>query len=121
MNIEQWNQLHGYCCAQNVALGAIESSEVQKLFHSAKRYQFAALQDNNPLIQFLHNSYAVALVDAIRDLVPDASIASTMVGEDFTDFRNHVIALQAGLEARAMELLKHMDARVLASGLGKVA
>lgn len=81
---------------------------VKRLTRQAYRYQFGAEQDMNPAIAFLHNSYAVAYIDAVRDLAKDNEIQEA-VGDEYWQLRKRVLAFQDKLQKqgeKAYELIK---------------
>jgi hypothetical protein len=88
----------------------ISDEEIRMLFRSARRYQFGADQDMNPIVAFLHNSYAVAYVDAIEQLTEDGKrIDAAVRGDlgsyrDFKEFKKAVYRLQDKLQAKAEKL-----------------
>lgn len=89
-------------------LGAEDKATCLKaLWRQARRYHLASLQDKNPVIAARHNGYAVALIDAARDLgTEDEFKAAT--GESLLKMRNEIIAVQDKIESEAFKLLDRL-------------
>jgi len=104
-------RLHKFSDYQLGGLGdPVSPEEIRTLFRGARRYQFGAAQDRNPIVAFLHNSYAVAYLAAMRDIATDEEIEVAISGElgpqyaDLKDFKKEVEDLQDALQKRGEEL-----------------
>ena len=91
--------------------------EIRRLYRSAFRYQFAAEQNRHPIVAFLHNSYAVSLVEALRSLASDEEV-SRAIGTDFRAFRAGVLDLQDTLQKRGEEILASLRGSDILKRLG---
>jgi len=85
--------------------------EMRHMSRAAQRYQFAATQDKHPAVAFLHNAYAVAIMDSLRDLASDEFVMRT-TGENPATLRSEARKFQDKLELSARSLAKK-------SGLGE--
>ena len=71
--------------------------EVNQMMRAVNRYHYAAQQDLNPIVGFLHNSYSVAIMDQLRDLATDEEIDAA-TGGSIRDLRVEILAIQDGLQ-----------------------
>jgi len=92
--------------------GISQNEMIQRLYRQAYRYQFGAEQDMNPAIKFLHNSYAKAYIDAIRDLFMDAEIQSA-IGKKYWDLQKRIHKTQDELQAMGEKLYAELRTRGL--------
>ncbi len=58
-----------------------------------RRWLFAAAQDRDPRVRFLHASYGVATLDAIRQVASDLETADA-TGADMLDLHRQLVAWQ---------------------------
>lgn len=86
--------------------------EIGELYRSAARYQFAATQDKHPAVAFLHNSYAVAILDKLRDLASDQQVQMT-IRENPAILRAEARGFQDKMEKTVRELSRR-------AGLGEL-
>lgn len=94
------------------ALGLLPN-EIERMTRAAQRYHFASLQDRHPIIGFLHNAYAVAIMDVLRDLATDEEIERE-TGLKMRSFRSEVHAEQDRLQRLGIELAQALKSRGLA-------
>lgn len=91
-----------------ITLDALEigakAKMIRVLLRGAQRYHFASVQDRNPIVAARHNAYAVALVDALRDIATEEEIHAA-TGVSLSKLREEVLAVQDAIEAKAIELL----------------
>ena len=83
----------------------LTDEEIQTIFRQAKRFQFAAEQDANPVIAFLHNSYSVALLDILNDISTVNEI-DEVVKEDFVELRKRTLLFQNKLQEAGEKFAK---------------
>jgi len=86
------------------ALG-LDGREMGLMLRQARRYHLASLQDENPAIAFLHNAYAVGIMDMLRDLAADAEIARA-TGADARRLRQEILRVQDELESKTMKVME---------------
>lgn len=80
------------------ALGLVEN-EIERMVRAIKRYHFATKQDQHPAVRFLHNAYAVGIMDVLRDLATDNEIRRA-TGTDMRALRKEILAEQDRLAAK---------------------
>ena len=80
----------------------ISDAEIQGIARQALRYYRASLQDNNPIVGYLHASYAVALLDTLIGLTSRDRIQKA-AGLDWDTTRADVIRSQDRYETILME------------------
>lgn len=81
---------------------------VQALWRQSSRYHLASLQDRDPLIAARHNGYAVALIDAVRDLATEDEVKQ-ITGGSLLKFRQEIIGMQDKLEGKLFEIAKKIS------------
>jgi hypothetical protein len=100
-------------------ISAVEANEaIKTIYRQAERYQLGAEQDNNPIIAFLHNSYAAALTDVLREISDNDGI-NAATGGDYQALRRRVLSLQDALQGFGMELWEELQAQGLEEELTK--
>lgn len=82
-------------------IGILTPADLESMVRQADRYQYGAEQDNNIVIAFLHNSYAVADIDMAWELAAPDQITEEMVA-----LRKKILAFQDTLQKRAEKLAK---------------
>lgn len=90
--------------------GAEKNECIMALWRGASRFHFASLQDKNPVVAARHNGYAVALIDALRDIASEEEVRK-VTGESARKLRSQIIAIQDKLEGEAIELLEMLKKR----------
>tara|TARA_B110000261_G_C13002623_1_gene324885 strand:- start:179 stop:502 length:324 start_codon:yes stop_codon:yes gene_type:complete len=76
---------------QNKTRGMKKS--IEKLVRQSARYAVAAQQDASPVIAILHANYAVAYLNALKDIATDSQIHNA-TGIDVKKFKDHVTNVQ---------------------------
>jgi hypothetical protein len=93
-----------HSCASLSGLG-LTDGEILRMVRHVKRYHMASLQDLNPIVAFLHNAYAVGIMDMMRDLADDDVIAKA-TGEDIKALRREILQVQDRLENTGLTIMR---------------
>ena len=93
-------------------IGNEKRDYIWALWRQANRYHYASLQDRDPVVAMRHNGYAVALIDALRDLAGEEEI-KTVTGESAQKKRQEIIAVQDRMETVALTLLNELKKKGL--------
>lgn len=93
----------------------VMSSEemIRNAVRQARRYHQASLQDQNPIVASRHNAYAVALIDAVRDVSDDDEVLA-LTGESLSGLRRDILEFQDKIEAVAFRILKDLKSKGIA-------
>src|SRR3972149_8513816 len=83
----------------------LTDEEIQTIFRQAKRFQFAAEQDANPVIAFLHNSYSVSLLDILND-ISTVNELDEVVKENFVELLKRTLLFQNKLQEAGEKFAK---------------
>jgi hypothetical protein len=83
---------------------------ITAIIRQAQRFHFASQQDANPIIAARHNGYAVALMDAIRDIATEEEVKA-VTGISALKLRTEVLAFQDKIEGAALKLLEQLKAK----------
>lgn len=94
----------------NDASELISDEAARRLTRRVMRYHEGSSQDANPVIAFLHNSYAVADVDSLWELSTPEQVKRA-AGEDLRKLRDEVLRVQDRLERMGLKALKMLKAR----------
>jgi len=90
---------------ESMGLGELDGkTAIRALWRQAVRYQRAAVQDADPVVAFLHVSYAAALSDMLRELSSEEEVR-TLTGGSLRKLRSEILALQDAIEGRASSLV----------------
>jgi len=94
----------------SVRLGVVTpASCIETVFSQARRYQFASLQDQNPMVAARHNGYAVALADTLALMATEEEV------ENVTDMSlrklvNETHESQRVFETNVMDVVEKVKA-----------
>lgn len=87
-----------------MSLSGVEKDHcITALLRGARRYHIASLQDNNPIIAARHNGYAVALIDALRDIATEEEVKQ-VENISLRKLRGEILAVQDKIEGAAMKI-----------------
>lgn len=100
--------------------GAEKNECLGALLRGARRYHIASLQDKNPIIAARHNGYAVALIDAARDLATEEEV-QRIAGVSLNKLRGDILNMQDKIEGMAFKIyadLVKKGVKIPGMGLG---
>lgn len=83
--------------------GAEQMRCIEYLWRGARRFHIASLQDQNPIVAARHNGYAVALVDALRDVSTEEEVRRVTHGS-LKRLREGILRMQDRIEGQAMKI-----------------
>ena len=83
--------------------GAEKDHCIKVLLRGAQRFHFASLQDRNPIVAARHNGYAVALIDALRDIATENEVKSAH-GLSLRALRGEILGVQDKIETEAFKI-----------------
>ena len=91
-------------------LGEVTATScIEALFNQARRYQFASLQDNNPVVAARHNGYAVALVDTLSQIATEEEV-QTVTGMSLQKLLDETHESQRIFEEKVMDMVDKIKA-----------
>ncbi|NIM51689.1 MAG: hypothetical protein GTO22_20990 [Gemmatimonadales bacterium] len=98
--------------AEILDLGVVGDKKgcIETLWRGAWRYHYGSLQDKNPIVAARHNGYAVALIDALRDVATEEEVQK-VVGESAMKLRKEILDTQDKIERLAVKLLEQIKAK----------
>lgn len=82
---------------------------IDTLFNQARRYQFASLQDNNPVVAARHNGYAVALADTLAMMATEEEVEQ-VTGMSLAKLVTETHESQRTFEAGVMDMVEKIQA-----------
>lgn len=96
------------------------SSCIDTIFNQARRYQFASLQDQNPVVAARHNGYAVALADTLAQMATEAEVEA-VTGMSLQKLVEETHESQRVFETQVMDVVEKIKALgINVPGLGGV-
>jgi hypothetical protein len=107
-----------YALASRRLAAVTPQSCIDTVFNQARRYQFASLQDNNPVVAARHNGYAVALADTLAMMATEDEV-DAVTGMSLQKLVNETHESQREFETKVMDMVDKLKAMgIPVPGLG---